>query len=80
MFTKAHLNVSFQSVDLKTGSIYKSSSINPFHYAPQTNCVLVNRTSRKNIHRHYLDECAGGQDKTIEGKALEFADKYMIVE
>ena len=47
MFTKAHLNVSFQSVDLKTGSIYKSSSINPFHYVPQTNCVLVNRTSRK---------------------------------
>jgi hypothetical protein len=38
------------------------------------------RTSRKNIHRHYLDECAGGQDKTIEGKALELADKYMIVE
>ncbi len=38
------------------------------------------RTSRKNIRRHYLDECAGGQDKTIEGKALELADKYMIVE
>ena len=38
------------------------------------------RTSRKNIRRHYLDECAGGQDKTIEGKALELAEKYMIVE
>ncbi len=38
------------------------------------------RTSRKNVRRHYLDECAGGQDKSIEGKALELADKYMIVE
>ena len=40
-FTKAHLNASFQSIDLETGSIYKSTSINPFHYAPQTNRVLV---------------------------------------
>jgi hypothetical protein len=40
-FTKAHLNASFQRIDLETGSIYKSTSINPFHYAPQTNCVLV---------------------------------------
>ena len=40
-FTKAHLNARFQSVDLETGSIYKSTSINPFHYAPQTNRVLV---------------------------------------
>ena len=37
------------------------------------------RTSRKYIRRHYLDECAGGQDKTIERKALELADSYMIV-
>ena len=40
-FTKAHLNASFQSIDLETGSIYKSTSINPFHYAPKTNRVLV---------------------------------------
>jgi hypothetical protein len=40
-FTKTHLNASFQSVDLETGSIYKSTSINLFHYAPQTNRVLV---------------------------------------
>jgi len=40
-FTKVHLNLSIQSVDLETGSIYKSSSINPFHYASQTNRVLV---------------------------------------
>jgi len=40
-FTTVHLNSSFQSVDLETGSIYKSTSINPFHYAPQTNRVLV---------------------------------------
>lgn len=38
------------------------------------------RTSRKHIRRHYLDEIAGGQDKTIDSKALELADSYMIVE
>ncbi len=43
-FTKVHLNASFQSIDLETGSIYKSTSINPFHYAPQTNRVLVKAT------------------------------------
>ncbi len=30
--TKAHLNASFQSVDLEVGLIYKSTSIHPFHY------------------------------------------------
>jgi hypothetical protein len=40
-FTKVHLNASFQSVNLETGLIYKSTSINPFHYALQTNCALV---------------------------------------
>jgi hypothetical protein len=46
-FTKAHLNASFQSVDLETGTIYKSTSINPFHYAPQTNRVLVKAANSK---------------------------------
>jgi hypothetical protein len=40
-FTKGHLNASFQSLDLKTGSMYKSTSINPFHYAPQGNRKLI---------------------------------------
>jgi hypothetical protein len=40
-FTKGHLNASFQSSDLKTGSMYKSTSINPFHYAPQGNRKLI---------------------------------------
>jgi hypothetical protein len=40
-FTKAHLNASFQSIDLEIGMIYKSISINPVHYAPQTNRALV---------------------------------------
>jgi hypothetical protein len=40
-FTKGHLNASFQSSDLETGSMYKSMSINPFHYAPQGNRKLI---------------------------------------
>ncbi len=40
-FTKRHLNASFQSSDLETGSMYKSTSINPFQYAPQGNRKLV---------------------------------------
>jgi hypothetical protein len=39
--TKAHLNVSFQSVDLEVSSIYKSTLIHLFHYAPQTNHAMV---------------------------------------
>ena len=46
-FTKAHLNASFQSVDLETGSIYKSTSINPFHYAPQTNRKTILEAATK---------------------------------
>ncbi len=34
-FVKGHLKVSFQSSDLESGTIYKSASIHPFHYAPQ---------------------------------------------
>jgi hypothetical protein len=40
-FTKGHLNASFQSFDLEAGAIYKSTSLNPFQYAPQNNRVLV---------------------------------------
>ncbi len=36
-FTKGHLNASFQSSDLETGLMYKLTSLNPFHYAPQGN-------------------------------------------
>jgi hypothetical protein len=39
--TKAHLNASFQIVDLEVSLIFKSNLIHPFHYAPQTNCSLV---------------------------------------
>jgi hypothetical protein len=46
-FTKAHLNASFQSVNLEVGLIYKSTLIHPFHYAPQTNCAMVKAASRK---------------------------------
>jgi hypothetical protein len=40
-FVKGHLNPSFQSSNLKSGMIYKSASIHPFHYAPQYNQKLV---------------------------------------
>ncbi len=46
-FTKAHLNTSFQNVDLELGTIYKSTLINPFQYAPQTNRVMVKAVSSK---------------------------------
>jgi hypothetical protein len=35
-FTKGHLNTSFQSSDLETGTIYKSALIHQLHCAPQT--------------------------------------------
>jgi hypothetical protein len=40
-FTKGHLNATFQSNDLELTAIYKSTSINPFHYAPQLDQILV---------------------------------------
>ena len=46
-FTKGHLNASFQSSDLETGSMYKSTSINPFHYAPQGNRKLISEATAK---------------------------------
>jgi len=46
-FTKGHLNASFQSSDLETGSMYKSTSINAFHYAPQGNRKMILEASNK---------------------------------
>jgi hypothetical protein len=46
-FTKAHLNASFQNVDLELGAIYKPTSINPFQYAPQSNRAMVKAASSK---------------------------------
>jgi hypothetical protein len=40
-FTKGHLNDMFQSNNLELAAIYKSTSINPFHYAPQQDQILV---------------------------------------
>ncbi len=40
-FTKGHLNAMFQSNNLELSAIYKSTSINPFHYAPQLDQILV---------------------------------------
>jgi hypothetical protein len=40
-FTKGHVNATFQSDELEFAAIYKSSSINPFNYAPQTNHASV---------------------------------------
>jgi hypothetical protein len=46
-FTKGHLNASFQSFDLKDGTIYKSALIHPFHYAPQNNRKLVKEAANE---------------------------------
>jgi hypothetical protein len=46
-FTKGHLNASFQNSDLKTGLMYKSTSLNPFHYAPQTNMKTILEAATK---------------------------------
>ncbi len=46
-FTKGHLNASFQSSDLETGTIYKSALIHPFHYAPQNNRKLVKDAAKE---------------------------------
>ncbi len=41
-FTKGHLNATtFQSDELELAAIYKSTSINPFNYAPQTDQASV---------------------------------------
>ena len=46
-FTKGHLNASFQSSDLKMSSMYKSLSLNPFHYAPQGNRKMILEATTK---------------------------------
>ncbi len=49
---KGHLNASFQSADLKSTTIYKSVSINPFQYAPQNNQKLVQATAYEIEEEH----------------------------
>ncbi len=51
-FTKGHLNANFQSSDLETGLMYKSTSINPFHYAPQGNRKLIMDAAIKMDEEH----------------------------
>ncbi len=40
-FTKGHLNATFQSNELELAAMYKSTLINPFLYAPQTDQASV---------------------------------------
>jgi hypothetical protein len=51
-FTKAHLNASFQNINLEFGTMYKSTSINPFHYSPQTNRTMVKAAANKLEKEH----------------------------
>ena len=51
-FTRGHLNASFQSLDLKIGSLYKSTNINPFLYAPQGNRKLIMEAATKMDEEH----------------------------
>ena len=46
-FTKGHLNARFQNLDLETGSMYKSMSLNPFQYAPQGNRKMILEAATK---------------------------------
>jgi hypothetical protein len=46
-FTKGHLNAGFQSSDLETGLLYKSTNINPFLYTPQGNRKLIMEAATK---------------------------------
>jgi hypothetical protein len=63
-FTKAHLNASFHNVDLELGAIYKSTSINPFQYALQTNRAMVKAASSKlDEERNELNWRITGKDK-----------------
>jgi hypothetical protein len=51
-FMKGHLNASFQSFDLEAGAIYKSTSLNPFQYAPRNNHVLVKAATSEMEEAH----------------------------
>jgi hypothetical protein len=46
-FTKGHLNASIQSANVKTSLIYKSALIHPFHYAHQTNYLLMTAAAKE---------------------------------
>ncbi len=72
-FTKGHLNASFQSSDLETGSMYKSTSINPFHYASQGNRKLIMDAAtkmdkeRNKINWHIVEKDRSKISSMIEG-------------
>ena len=52
-FVKGHLNASFQSDhQLEFASLYKSTSINPFQYTPQTDQAVVTWA-----HKEMEEEC-----------------------
>jgi hypothetical protein len=46
-FAKGYLNATFQSDDLELAAIYKSTSINPVHYAPQLDQILVTAAKKE---------------------------------
>ncbi len=71
-FTKGHLNASFQSSDLKTGSMYKSTSLNPFHYAPQENRkMILEATAKMDDERNELNWRIVEKDKSKISSLIE---------
>jgi hypothetical protein len=46
-FTKGHLITTFQSNNLELAAIHESTSINPFHYAPQLDQILVTKVKKE---------------------------------
>ncbi len=81
-FTKGHLNTSFQSSDLEAGTIYKSASIHPFHYAPQNNRKLVKEATNeinwrivKKDRKHISLMIKGvGRVNSMENGAMTFSN------
>jgi hypothetical protein len=67
-FTKGHLIASFQSDNIKTRSIYKSTLISPFQYDPQTNCLLV-AAAAKEMNKE-PNEITGAWLRRTESKSL----------
>jgi hypothetical protein len=46
----------FQSHNLELAAIYKSTSMNPFHYAPQLDQILA-ATAKKEVNEEQNEMC-----------------------
>jgi hypothetical protein len=78
---KGHLNASFQSVELKSGTIYKSTSKHPFHYAPQNNCMLVKMDANKmEEEQNEINWCIVDKDREQISWMIERVGRVNLME